>query len=128
MDADLVVARLSRLYTLDPKSEGLGERADVSVAFAGGKLLYVGDPANAPEAAITFDGRGCVGLPGLVDPHTHAVWAGSRSSEFARRLAGESYTAILESGGGIRSTVRATRAASSEELTVSAWSLTMGTS
>ena len=120
MDADLVVTRLSRLYTLDPASEGLGERADVSVAFAGGKLLYVGDPANAPEAEVTVDGRGCIGLPGLVDPHTHAVWAGSRSSEFARRLAGESYTAILESGGGIRSTVRATREASTQALTVMA--------
>jgi imidazolonepropionase len=116
MDADLLVARLSRLYTLDPDADGLGERADVSVAFAGGELLYVGDAANAPDAAVTIDGRGCVGLPGLVDFHTHAVWAGSRSSEHARRLAGESYTAILESGGGIRSTVRATRAASAETL------------
>src|SRR5678809_1608174 len=103
MVAHLVVTRLWRLYTIDPKSEGLGERTDVSVAFAGGKLLYVGDPASAPESATTFDGRGCIGLPGLVDFHTHAVWAGSRSGEFARRLAGESYTAILESGGGIRS-------------------------
>jgi imidazolonepropionase len=120
MDADLVVTRLSRLYTLDPGSQGLGERTDVSVAFAGGKLLYVGDPANAPEAPVTFDGRGCIGLPGLVDPHTHAVWAGSRSSEFARRLAGESYTAILEGGGGIRSTVRATREASTDVLVGSA--------
>jgi imidazolonepropionase len=115
MVADVVVTRLSRLYTLD--GEGLGERTDVSVAFSGGKLAYIGEPANAPEGAVTFDGRGCIGLPGLVDFHTHAVWAGSRSSEFARRLAGESYTAILESGGGIRSTVRATREASSDTLT-----------
>ena len=48
-------------------------------------------------------------MPGLVDPHTHSIWSGSRSDEFARRLAGESYIDILESGGGILSTVRQTR-------------------
>jgi len=62
------------------------------------------------------DGSGCVGLPGLVDCHTHAVWAGSRAEEFKRRLAGERYTDILEAGGGILSTVRATRAADLEAL------------
>jgi imidazolonepropionase len=56
-------------------------------------------------------------MPGLVECHTHAVWAGSRADEWARRLAGESYAAILEQGGGILSTVRATRAATLEALT-----------
>jgi len=55
-------------------------------------------------------------MPGLVDPHTHTTFAGSRARDFERRLAGESYTAILEGGGGIHSTVAATRAASEDEL------------
>jgi imidazolonepropionase len=59
---------------------------------------------------------GLIGMPGLVDPHTHAIWAGSRSAEFAERLAGADYAEILERGGGILSTVEATRQASIDAL------------
>mmetsp|Transcript_5085 Transcript_5085/g.7739 ORF Transcript_5085/g.7739 Transcript_5085/m.7739 type:complete len:347 (+) Transcript_5085:396-1436(+) len=59
-------------------------------------------------------------MPGLVDCHTHSVWAGSRADEFQRRLAGESYVSILEKGGGILSTVNATRAATKDELATNA--------
>ncbi len=90
---------------------------DASVLLRGEDVAWVGSTAEAPPADVIHDMRGLVGVPGLVDPHTHTVFAGSRAGDFERRLAGESYTAILEAGGGIHSTVRATRAASEEELT-----------
>ena len=118
MRADLLVHGLARLYTLDPgREDPLGELADASVGFLKGRVIYVGPAAHAPGADHVLDGEGCVGLPGLVDCHTHAVWAGSRADEFQERLAGAAYADILEAGGGILSTVRATRAADLETLT-----------
>ncbi|MDP2309329.1 MAG: imidazolonepropionase [Pseudomonadota bacterium] len=81
-----------------------------------GRVAWVGPEDGAPTATDHFDAGGAVGMPGLVDPHTHATFAGSRAGDFERRLAGESYTAILEAGGGIHSTVAATRAASEDDL------------
>ena len=101
---------------MDPSRDGLGEMHDVSVGFTDGELSYLGSSMHAPKAKEVIDGRGTIGLPGLVDPHTHSVWAGSRSNEFRRRLAGESYTRILEHGGGILSTVTATRDATKQAL------------
>ena len=72
------------------------------------------DPALAPGAELV--GRGGVMTPGLVDCHTHLVYAGNRAVEFEQRLEGVSYETIARSGGGILSTVRATRAASEEAL------------
>ncbi|MCB9746551.1 MAG: imidazolonepropionase [Alphaproteobacteria bacterium] len=111
MAADLLVTRVDALYTLDPeRGEGaLGLIRDGAVAFEGGEVVFVGASADAPPASQVVFARGCVGLPGLVDCHTHALFAGSRAEEFQRRLAGASYTALLEAGGGILSTVRATR-------------------
>jgi imidazolonepropionase len=63
-----------------------------------------------------LDGRGGCALPGFVDSHTHLPFAGDRSTEFAKRLSGATYRQIAEAGGGILSTVRATRAASEDEL------------
>lgn len=86
----------------------------------GSDLVFVGDADDherrfpAPEQVLDAEG-GCI-IPGLVDPHTHPVWAGSREEEFNRRLAGESYMDIARSGGGINASVRATRAATFEEL------------
>jgi len=120
MKPSLLVHRIGRLYTLDPDAPDLGEAPNMSVAFEDGELSWIGPSAHAPSAEQVIDGSGLIGLPGLVDPHTHAVWAGSRSDEFARRLAGESYSAILEGGGGILSTVRATREASREALAADA--------
>jgi imidazolonepropionase len=73
---------------------------------------YAGSPAS-----VSIDASGKTILPGFVDAHTHPVWAGDRGPEIGRRLAGESYAAIAADGGGINATVRATRAASTEELT-----------
>lgn len=113
--ADLLVRGLSTLYTLDPTgaaaTDELGRAEGQSVAFRDGALWWIGPQAHEPEADEIIDGDGLIGMPGLVDPHTHAVWAGSRAAEFARRLAGVPYSQILEEGGGILSTVAATRAA-----------------
>ncbi len=64
----------------------------------------------------TLDASGCVVMPGLVDPHTHVVWAGDRAAEFEMRIQGKSYLEIMGAGGGIVSTVRKTRQASLDEL------------
>jgi imidazolonepropionase len=64
----------------------------------------------------TLDAKGKVVMPGFVDPHTHLVWAGDRAAEFEMRLQGKTYMEIMNAGGGIASTVRATRTASPEEL------------
>lgn len=115
---DLLVADVSLLLTMDAaQGEGpLGALREVAVGIRGETIAWVGPAADAPPARRVVSARGAVVLPGLIDCHTHAIWAGSRADEWRRRLAGESYTAILEAGGGILSTVRATRAAPYAEL------------
>lgn len=81
----------------------------------GGAIESIGD-GPAPHAERTIDARGRVLMPALIDAHTHACWAGDRWQEWARKRAGEPYLAILASGGGIMSTVRAVRGASRSEL------------
>lgn len=82
------------------------------------KIAWFGPAANAPAGKFdeTIDAAGGTVVPGLIDCHTHAVFAGSREAEFVRKLKGASYLEILESGGGIRSTMRSVRAASVEQL------------
>lgn len=96
-------------------TERLGQLDGASVGVRAGRIAYVGPPVNA-DSARRIDARGRVVLPGLVDPHTHLVFAGSRVDEMARRMAGEDYRAIAAAGGGIKATVRATRAATDEAL------------
>src|SRR5205085_756131 len=86
-----------------------------------GRFAYVGSESAMPDAIKRginhdVDARGATALPGFVDSHTHIPFAGFRESEFNRRLQGETYTQIAQSGGGIASSVRATRAASEDEL------------
>jgi imidazolonepropionase len=109
----LLVHDLDELLTLDPDQGrgALGRMERASVLFQDGQVAWIGPASQAPDVEHVVDGRGCVGVPGLVDAHTHSLWAGSRSDEFERRLGGVSYSEILEQGGGILSTVRATRAA-----------------
>jgi len=90
---------------------------DAAIAIADGRFVWVGRAADwTGAAAKTVDVGGRALVPGLVDPHTHAVWAGDRLADFDARTSGRTYEQILAAGGGIRSTIRATAAASLEEL------------
>ena len=116
MHSTTLIHGIRRLYTLNPRKENLGVIEHASVLVQGDRVLWIGPASEAPEADSIIEAYGLIGLPGLVDPHTHAVWAGSRANEFSRRLAGENYADILEAGGGILSTVEATRKASPHAL------------
>lgn len=98
--------------------EGLGLVEDGIVAAREGRIVHAGPVAQAPriEAVLEHDCEGRWITPGLIDCHTHLVYAGSRAHEFELRLAGASYEEIARAGGGILSTVAATRAASEDEL------------
>jgi imidazolonepropionase len=91
-----------------------------AVAIAGERIAWAGPdaelPARPPAGARVEDAKGALLTPGLIDCHTHLVWAGSRHREFEQRLAGASYADIAKAGGGIASTVKATRAANEDEL------------
>jgi imidazolonepropionase len=91
--------------------------ADAVVAVEGGTITYAGPAADAPDqTGERYDCSGRAVIPGFVDGHTHLIFAGDRSDEFARRLAGESYADIAAAGGGILSTVAATRGSSEDDL------------
>jgi imidazolonepropionase len=102
-----------------PQQAELGLIEQGAIAVKRGHILAVGPGDLAahrgPETAI-IDARDAVITPGLVDAHTHLVFAGDRAAEYEMRLAGAGYLEIMAAGGGIMSTVRATRAASEEEL------------
>jgi imidazolonepropionase len=110
----------ARLATLT--GPGLGVVESGVVAAQGGRIVYAGPQADAPSlnAAKQIDCGGRWITPGLVDCHTHLVYAGDRAREFEMRLAGASYEEIAKAGGGIVSTVKATRAASQDALVAAA--------
>lgn len=121
---DLLLTGIGQLVTNDPDREGLlGVVDDAAVAIKDGRVAWVG-PADGllrefrqlPE--IDCDGRAII--PGFVDSHTHLVFGGNRADEFARRLRGESYEDIMAAGGGIQSTVTATRNTSTSSLVTDA--------
>jgi imidazolonepropionase len=100
---------------------GYGEIEDGAIAVRGGRIAWVGARAALPAALRTsatreHDAGGRWITPGLIDCHTHLVYAGSRAGEFEQRLNGATYEEIARAGGGIRSTVAATRAASEAAL------------
>jgi imidazolonepropionase len=126
--ADLFVHNAAELCTMDGPADGGAAAAgivrDGAVAALGGTIVWVGPSAEAADHveplpdALILDASGHVVTPGLIDPHTHLIFAGDRSGEFAQRCGGASYLDIAEAGGGIQSTVLATRAASEEQLTL----------
>jgi imidazolonepropionase len=127
--ADLVIVDAAQLLTLRGPAPRL--RADLRnlglieggcLAAREGRIVFAGTrdefeaEVSLDDGAEVVDAMGRVVMPGFVDAHTHLPFAGSREAEFARRLAGATYQEIAREGGGILSTVRATRAASDEEL------------
>ncbi len=128
MHCDLLVTGISQLAT--PLGAGakhgvemssVSVTMDAAVAVADGRFVWVGKARDwRCEAAARIDVGGRAVVPGLVDPHTHAVWAGDRLADFDARSSGKTYEEILAAGGGIRSTIRATAAASLDELVASA--------
>jgi len=104
-----------------PGRDGLGVVDDGVVACTEGRIVHAGSAADAPplDALESIDCEGRWITPGLIDCHTHLVYAGDRAAEFEQRLQGVSYEAIARAGGGIASTVKATRAATEYELLTS---------
>jgi imidazolonepropionase len=109
----LLVDNIGELVTNDPEIDDglLGIVADAAVVVDGERIAWVGPCDAAPACDERLDAGGAAVLPGFVDSHAHLVFAGDRAAEFGARMAGEPYT-----GGGIRTTVAATRAASDDEL------------
>jgi imidazolonepropionase len=100
-------------------AEPYGAVRNAALAVRAGRIAWVGPEADLPSELAdlpTLDARGGWVTPGLVDCHTHLVFGGDRAGEFERRLQGATYEEIARAGGGILSTVRATRAASESEL------------
>jgi imidazolonepropionase len=113
----------ARLATLD--GDGWGLIDDGALLVEGDRLAWVGPrtalpPALVPPGALRQDLQGALVTPGLIDAHTHLVYGGQRAREFEMRLQGASYEEIARAGGGIRSTVAATRRADDATLRASA--------
>ena len=94
---------------------GYGLIPDAALLIEGDTIVWIGPRSSAPRAE-TLDMQGKLLTPGLIDAHTHLVFAGNRAAEFELRLQGASYEDIARAGGGILSTVTATRAASEDDL------------
>lgn len=105
--------------------EPYGAIRDAVLVIREGRIAWLGDAAGAPSELVgnpeqTLDAEGGWATPGLIDCHTHLVFGGDRAREFEMRLRGASYEEIARAGGGILSTVKATRGASEDELVASA--------
>jgi imidazolonepropionase len=112
----------ARLATLDPAMPGLGVIERGAVAAKDGRIAFAGpaDAVSPGDAASVVDCGGRWITPGLIDCHTHLVHGGDRAAEFEMRLAGASYEEIARAGGGIVSTVKATREADEDDLVAGA--------
>jgi imidazolonepropionase len=124
IECDLVVSNIGQLATLAGglrKGKAMSDAAVVTgglLAVRAGKILWAGKASKAPKfkAHEVVDAEGMAVVPGFVDAHTHLIFAGSRENELAMKLQGLSYMEIMKRGGGIYSTVRATRKASKSQL------------
>src|SRR3972149_4250620 len=122
---DLIIKNAGELLTLSPsfkEESGLGMIQNGAAAIEKGRIFWVGKTEElSGKFSLNRDGRemnatGKVVMPGLIDAHTHLVFAGSRENEFEQRIQGLSYQEIAGRGGGILSTVEATRIASFDEI------------
>ena len=120
-----ILANIAQLYTVPP--DGSADCVDAipsaALAWRDGRIAWVGPEADLPAAfhdEPRIDAGAGTVIPGLIDCHTHLCFGGWRGDEFAARLAGASYQDILAAGGGINSTVAATRAANLDELAAKA--------
>jgi len=106
-----------RIASMDPtRAAPYGALEKAAIGVAGGKIRYVGPAKHAPAAKETIPCDGRWASPALIDCHTHLVFGGNRAAEFEMRQQGATYEAISKAGGGIISTVKATREASLEDL------------
>lgn len=116
----ITVWRNARLATMSEVSPGLGVVSAGVVAARDGRIVHAGPEAGLPDdrlrGAEVIDCEGRLVTPGLIDCHTHLVYAGNRANEFEMRLAGATYEEVAKAGGGIVSSVKALRAASEDEL------------
>lgn len=115
----MLLNNIGVMATMEP-TEGnpLGLIEDASLLVGGDEIVWHGQKGAIPESEIEheIDCQRCLVIPGLIDCHSHLIFSGSRSHEFAERMQGKSYQAIMKGGGGIMSTVNATRNSSDEEL------------
>ncbi|HEX8952388.1 MAG TPA: amidohydrolase family protein, partial [Polyangia bacterium] len=125
MFGSLVVDRIGELVTC--VGDGLGLVHEACVIVRGGRVAFAGARSDVPRELQgdligdnVIDAGGRLVTPGLVDPHTHLVFAGSRAHEFDLRNQGKSYLELQQAGGGILATVNATRAATDAELVAGA--------
>ena len=113
------------LATMTEGAKGYGAIENAALAIADGKIAWLGSEVELPSfdanTVNVIDGKGAWLTPGLVDCHTHIVYGGNRANEFEMRLEGKSYEEIAKAGGGIVSTVKATRAASKDQLFANAF-------
>ncbi len=130
--ADVIFTNLGEVLTLSgtsskavihPTSETLGilRGSDMAIAASSGKITYIGKSADLNEvvdssSALEVDCKKKLVVPGFIDSHTHAIFAGSREEELNLKLSGHSYLEILGMGGGILKTVKETRNATQEDL------------
>lgn len=116
----ITVWRNARLATVSEDAAGLGLVQAGALAARDGRIVYAGPesgmPAHLANGAESIDCEGRLITPGLVDCHTHLVYAGNRANEFEMRLAGATYEQVAKAGGGIVSSVKALRAATEDEL------------
>ncbi|WP_419149553.1 imidazolonepropionase [Pseudoalteromonas 'SMAR'] len=124
LDADLIIIDVN-IATMDPEiTTPYGAIEDAAIAIKGGEIVWLGERKQLPEvdafATPIHKAGGQWLTPGLIDCHTHILFGGSRANEFEQRLLGTSYQEIAAQGGGIASTVKATRLADRETLFVSA--------
>ena len=132
VNADLLLTNIGELLTMagnsskpvtfpDLRSLGLRNGQELCVAVSGDRIIFVGKRSEMPDTINTgtaeeIDCESRLVLPGFVDCHTHAIFAGSREDELTSKLAGATYLDILKSGGGIQKTVKETNQASDNEI------------